>query len=214
MLHGMTSLNRSTWIATFFLSLVLSDIGRAELANSPEKVKPLGKGQPVPAVTLTTMDGKEFALQAETTKQPTVIIFYRGGWCPYCNRHLSDVQKVEKELLALGYRILAISPDTTEALRAITTKDQLSYTLLSDADMKATDAFGLAFRLDDATVEKYKGYGIKLTAQYEGHYWLPVPAVYIVGKDGRIEFVHWKPDYKVRLSGGVLLQAARDASGK
>jgi peroxiredoxin len=214
MLHGMISINRSTWVVTFASSLLVSGIGRAELADSPEKVTPLHEGQTVPAVTLTTVDGKAFALQAETAKQPTVIIFYRGGWCPYCNRHLSDVQKVEKELLALGYRILAISPDMIEALRAAAEKDQLTYTLLSDADMKATDAFGLAFRLDDATVEKYKGYGIKLTAQHDGHYWLPVPAVYLVGKDGRIAYAHWNPNYKVRLSGAELLQAAREASAK
>jgi peroxiredoxin len=214
MLHRMISINRSTWMVTVALSLLISGIGRAELADSPEKVNPLGKGQTVPAVTLTTVDGKEFALQAETAKQPTVIIFYRGGWCPYCNRHLSDVQTVVKDLLALGYRILAISPDMIEALRATAEKDQLTYTLLSDADMKATDAFGLAFRLDDTTVEKYKGYGIKLTAQHDGHYWLPVPAVYIVGKDGRIAYAHWNADYKVRLSGAELLQAAREASAK
>jgi peroxiredoxin len=214
MLHGMSSINRSPWMVTLVLSLFVSGIGRAELADSPEKVTPLHEGQTIPAVTLATVDGKGFALQAETAKQPTIIIFYRGGWCPYCNRHLSDVQKVEKDLLALGYRILAISPDTTEALRGTAEKDQLTYTLLSDADMKATDTFGLAFRLDDATVEKYKGYGIKLTAQHDGHYWLPVPAVYIVGKDGRIAYAHWNPDYKVRLSGAELLQAAREAVTK
>jgi peroxiredoxin len=188
--------------------------GRAELAESPEKVHPLDKGAAVPDVTLQTVDGKKFALKAETLAQPTVIIFYRGGWCPFCNAHLADVQKAEKDLLALGYRIVAISPDPVAALRATADHDHLEYTLLSDADMQATGAFGLAYGLDDATLEKYRNYKVPLTAQYEGHFWLPVPAVYIVGKDGRIAFAHWDPNYKVRLSATELLKAAREANAK
>ena len=130
-------------------------------------------------------------MKAETSAKPTVIIFYRGGWCPYCNAHLADVQKAEKDLLAMGYQILAISPDRASALRATMDDDKLTYTLLSDADMEATGAFGLAYGLDDAAAAKYKSFGVPLTAQHDGHFWLPVPAVYIVGKDGKIAFAHW-----------------------
>ena len=153
-------------------------------------------------------------MKAETAVQPTVIIFYRGGWCPYCNAHLADVQKAEKELLTMGYRIIAICPERASSLRATADDDHIQYTLLSDADMQATGAFGLAYGLDDAAVEKYKSFHVPLTAQYEGHYWLPVPAVYIVGKDGRIAFAHYDPDYRVRLSAAELLKAARAASEK
>jgi peroxiredoxin len=179
---------------------------------APEKVQPIAKGASVPDVTLRTVDGKSFSLRAETTAKPTVIIFYRGGWCPYCNAHLADVQKSEKDLLAMGYQILAICPDRASALRATMDDDKLTYTLLSDADMQATGAFGLAYGLDDAAAAKYKSFGVPLTAQHDGHFWLPVPAVYIVGKDGKIAFAHWDPDYRVRLSGTELLKAAREAS--
>jgi peroxiredoxin len=124
------------------------------------------------------------------------------------------VQKAEKDLLALGYRILAISPDSAAALRATADHDHLDYTLLSDADMQATGAFGLAYGLDDATLERYRNYKVPLAAQYQGHFWLPVPAVYIVGKDGRIAFAHWEPNYKVRPSVAELLNAAREANSK
>jgi peroxiredoxin len=202
------------FIGVLALVAVLPLTGRAELPMAPEKVEPIAKGVPVPDVMLRTVDGKSFSLKAETKAKPTVIIFYRGGWCPYCNAHLADVQKVEKDLLAMGYQILAISPDRASALRATRNDDKLTYTLLSDADMQATGAFGLAYGLDDATAAKYKSFGVSLTAQHEGRFWLPVPAVYIVGKDGRIAFAHWDPDYKVRLSDAELLKAARAASAK
>ena len=205
---------RQALIAVLAAVTLLPLTGRAELPMAPEEVQPLAKGVAVPDVTLKTIDGKKFALKAETSAKPTVIIFYRGGWCPYCNAHLADVQKSEKELLALGYQILAICPDSAKALRSTMDDDKLTYTLLSDADMHATGAFGLAYGLDDATAEKYKGFGVPLTAVHDGHFWLPVPAVYIVGKDGRIAFAHWDPDYKVRLSGAELLKAAREASAK
>ena len=210
----MITINRRTVFVVFAVMALLPLTGRAELPMAPEKVHPLAKGVAVPDVTLKTVDGKSFALRAETSAKPTVIIFYRGGWCPYCNAHLADVQKAEKDLLAMGYQILAISPDTAKALRSTMDDDKLTYTLLSDADMHATGAFGLAYGIDDATMEKYKSFGVPLTAQHEGRFWLPVPAVYIVGKDGRIAFAHWDPDYKVRLSGTELLKAAREASAK
>ena len=210
----MKTLRPRVWIAVIAIVALLPLTGRAELPMAPEKVQPLAKGVPVPDATLRTVDGKSFDLKTETSTKPTILIFYRGGWCPYCNAHLADVQKAEKDLLALGYQILAISPDTAKALRSTMDDDKLTYTLLSDSDMQATGAFGLAYGLDNATVAKYKSFGVPITAQHAGMYWLPVPAVYIVGKDGRIAFAHWDPDYRVRLSGAELLKAAREASAK
>jgi peroxiredoxin len=185
-----------------------------QLADSPVAVKPLGVGATIPAVTVKTSAGVDFPLKEKAAGKPTVLLFYRGGWCPYCNRHLADVQTVEKELVALGYQILAISAGSPEALAATAEKNKLSYTLLSDPDMQAAGAFGLAFALDDETVTKYKGYGIHLTAQQAGHFWLPVPAAYVVDAKGNIVFAHSNPDYKQRLSGADLLKAAQQAAGK
>lgn len=185
----------------------------ASLAESAEKAQPIGAGKAVPEVTLKTADGKDFVLKKEVSKKPSVLIFYRGGWCPYCMRHLSAVQEVEKELTDLGFQVLAISPDSPETLSATSAKQNVKYTLLSDAGMAASDAFGLAFALDSGTVERYKEYGIKLTAAHEGKFWLPVPAVYITDKDAKIAFAHTNPDYRKRLSSEELIGAARKVMG-
>jgi peroxiredoxin len=141
-----------------------------------------------------------------------VLIFYRGGWCPFCNKHLGQLQQAEPQLRELGYRIVAVSPDRPEKLKESTDKGGLSYTLLSDSSMVAAQAFGIAFEVDAPMLEKLASYNIDIEADSgETHHLLPVPAVFIVGKDGVIDFSYANPDYKTRLASEVLLAAAKAA---
>jgi peroxiredoxin len=184
-----------------------------DIPSSAQDVRPLLIGSAVPDVTLKTADGTDFSLRAAAAKKPSILIFYRGGWCPYCNLHLGQLQTAEPELLKLGYQILAISPDRPEKVSE--GAEKVNYTLLSDASMTAAKAFGIAFRVDDATLDKYKGYGIDLeAASGQKHHLLPVPAVFVAGADGRIHFVYVNPDYKIRLAPEVLLAAAKAAIRK
>lgn len=182
-------------------------------AESAEAVSPLAVGATVPDVILTGTDGQPVALR-EQLDTPVALVFYRGGWCPYCNLQLAGLQEIEDDLQALGVRILAVSPDLPENLRSTVEKESLAYTLLSDSTMEAARAFGIAFRVDDATIEKYKGYNIDLeAASGQSHHLLPVPAVFVIGTDGVISFVYANADYKVRLSPEKLLAAAKRAQG-
>ena len=112
----------------------------------------------------------------------------------------------------MGYQVLAISPDRPAELSKTVAKHNLGYQLLSDSDMTLARAFGIAFRVDDPTLEKYRGYGIDLEqSSGRDHHLLPVPAAYIVDKQGVIRFAHWEPDYKKRLEPKALLSAARES---
>ncbi len=180
--------------------------------DDPSKVSPLPVGAAAPAAVLTRADGSSADLAALYAAKPTVLIFYRGGWCPFCNAHLAALAKIQPDLLALGYQIMAISPDQPAELEKTSAKHHLNYQLLSDSQMKLAQAFGLAFRVDDTTLTKYRGYGIDLE-KYSGqpHHLLPVPAVYIVDQSGKIRFVHYNPDYKQRMSDEEILAAAKSA---
>ena len=180
-----------------------------------EDVRPLREGDRAPSATLARPDGQPMTLSAVYSAKPSVLIFYRGGWCPYCNAHLGQIAKAEAELVKLGYQVLAISPDRPEALRTSIDKGDYTYQLLSDSDMVLTRAFGLAFRVDDPTVEKYRGFGIDLdNASGRNHHLLPVPAVYLVDTKGVIRFAHWDADYKKRLEPADLIAAARRVIGR
>lgn len=185
----------------------------ASLAPSASDAVPLPVGAQLPAALVQTIEGTNLDLSTLVAGKPTVLIFYRGSWCPYCNRHLAALAEIEPELLKLGYQILALSPDAVTELKAMTGKNRLHYRLLSDRAMNAASAFGLAFRVDATTVKKYREYQIDL-APVPGEpdaRWLPVPAVYLIGRDGLIKFLHSNPDYKARLSAEQVLAAAQAA---
>lgn len=118
---------------------------KGKIPHSAQEVRPLLIGAEVPAVNLKTSDGKAFILRRHTTDKPSILIFYRGGWCPFCNRHLAGLGEIESKLTGLGYQILAISPDRPAKLTESQDKAKHAYTLLSDSHMKAAQAFGIAF---------------------------------------------------------------------
>ena len=178
-------------------------------AQNAADVNPVLTGTTVPDVRLKTVEGDSVRLKQLVKEKPAVLIFYRGGWCPYCNRHMAQLQEAHSQLADLGYQVLAVSPDKPEYLQASKQEKELSYTLLSDSDMQASKAFGLAFKVDSATVERYKNNGMDL-AERSGHdhHLLPVPAVFMVNPDGMITFQYVNPDYKTRIKSEVLLAAA------
>ena len=164
----------------------------------------------MPDVDLKTLDGKPTTLKAQVAGKPTVLVFYRGGWCPFCNLQLSELRLIRKDLDGLGFQMIAISPDLPAELNKTVEKDQLDYTLLSDAKADALRAFGIGYRLDDETYAKYQEYGIDLEkSSGEDHHALPVPSVFIVDADGVLQFSYSHPDYKIRVPGSVILAAAK-----
>ncbi len=117
-------------------------------------------------------------------------------------------------MLELGYQIIAVSPDKPEKLPPTEERNSVKYTLVSDSQAEAIQAFGLAFRVDDSMVERLKGYNIDLE-EHSGakHHILPVPAVFLVGKEGKVLFHYVNPDYRVRLHSDIILAAAKAHAG-
>lgn len=195
-------------------ALVVSAVGIAksfqgEVAASAAEAKPIKTGVMAPDATLKALDGKETKLKSVLGGKPTVLIFYRGGWCPFCNAHLSELAKIEGDIRAKGYQIVAISPDTPAELSKTMDKDHVTYRLYSDSPAEAIKKFGIAFRVDDDTFTMYRDrYKIDLErSSGMTHHILPVPSVFVVDKSGKIIFSHSNPDYKVRLKGEEILKA-------
>lgn len=140
-----------------------------------------------------------------------MIIFFRGGWCPYCNTHLKDLQTVEPKIIALGYQVLFLSTDRPELLYS-SLKVKVNYHILSDASLAAARAFGVAYRLDDKTVKQMQAFGVDLdSTQGTGLHELPVPSVFIIDRSGIVRFRHFNPDFRVRLDAASVLAAAQGA---
>lgn len=187
----------------------------AGVASSPQTVQPILLGNHLPDAAVRTMKGESTTLAKAVAGKPAVLVFYRGGWCPYCNLQLSGLRLIEKDVQALGFQIIAVSPDKPEQLLKTLGRDHLNYTLVSDSSAAAIEAFGIAYKLDDETLAKYRGYGIDLE-EYSGesHHILPVPAVYIVDGNGVLQFSYVHPDYRVRVPAEVVLAAVRAIAAK
>ncbi|MDA1229289.1 MAG: peroxiredoxin-like family protein [Planctomycetota bacterium] len=176
------------------------------IAADAKETKPLKAGAEVPEVSVQSADGKAVTIASLHEKRPVVLVFFRGGWCPICTRHTTELIKSYPEIQELGAEMVGISPDTPENSKGNAEKNSIPFPLLSDADIRATRAFGLAFKVDDATVTKYKGFGIDLEkASGQQHHTLPIPAVYIVDKTGTIIFAHSNPDYSERLDTKIII---------
>ena len=212
MMKTKLSIMKSTiTLNTLFILLFTSSfIFAQEVANDVSEVHPLLINASIPDVEVLDIDGNTVNLHKLTAQQPTMFIFYRGGWCPYCSLHLSELKQVEEEISALGWQIVAISVDRPEVLKETLTEGELTYTLLSDSPAKAIKAFGLAYEVEQDVVNRYKDAGIDFEKNSGfKHHILPAPAVYMVDTTGKIRFQYVNPNYKERIAGDVLLAAAK-----
>lgn len=189
-----------------------------KLPESAEKTTPLKKGDRAPGFTVRTVDDKPYVFDPDHLDKPTILISFRGGWCPYCNMHLSELRTVMPEIRQSGYDVLFLSNDRPDilysSLKLETQEDieGLDYVILSDADITAAKALGTAFRIDKGMKERFdergRDYADSSIDKYDA---LAVPAVYVIDRSGQIVFDFVEPDYKVRLPADELLSAAKAA---
>jgi len=194
-----------TLVAGIFLT------SSAVFADIPREVK---QGDPMPVATVKDSKGKDVNLKEAVAKKPAVLVFYRGGWCPFCVKHLSALEGIQDGLTEAGLQLLAISADKPERIAETPKVDELSYTLLSDSSMEAARAFGLTFKVPDETVANYKDeYGIDLeAASGEKHHLLPHPAVFIVDTEGVVRMAYVNRNYRDRLDPALILSNAREVA--
>ena len=174
----------------------------------------LGVGAALPDLTLPDARGASVGLKALNAAGPLVIVFYRGGWCPYCNLELREWQRLLPELQRLGATLVAISPQTPDNSLSTAQKNELAFAVLSDSALDAARAFGVAFTLAPELVELYGRVGNDLPALNGNGQWvLPVPATYVIDRDGRVQYAHVQADYRERAEPGEVLDRLRAMRG-
>lgn len=204
----------SSLIHSFTAQPLLAD---ERIAESAEEIKPLRSGQRAPNFIVRDVNGKAVNFDPDALERPTLIITFRGGWCPFCNFHLSELHTVVPEIAALGVDILFLSGDRPELLyeslsaETRATIAELDYTIYSDADAQAAIAFGLAFKASEQTIQRRadQGQDVAGSSMLE-HGVLPVPAVYAIDRSGTIRFDFVEADYTVRLPAAELLAVAEE----
>ena len=199
------------------VSSLTARMGHADvpIAESADQVKPLGSGDAAPRFLVRAVDSSPYEFNPQQLERPTVLLAFRGGWCPFCNTYLSEMRHVIPSIRELGVDVLFLSGDRPsqlfDSLSMQTQEDiaGLDYTLLSDADAQAAVSLGIAFRASEATISRRheKGDDIAGSAMMN-HGVLPVPSVFAVDRNGIIRFAFTNADYKIRLPADELLAAA------
>jgi peroxiredoxin len=174
--------------------------------NQATKINPLTVGSTISNGPLQNLDGSETDLATVRKGQKTILVIFRGGWCPYCVRHLEALGQHHQAYVQAGYQVVGISTDGPESLKKGVENSNLPYRVYSDHSFALSHQLGLLFRVDEKTQKKYKTYGIPLR-ELDGKKTLPVPAVIALDEQGVITFVHADPNFKNRLDPQKLLQS-------
>lgn len=197
---------------SILLLITLMTFSCASVDEMARQTAPKMNGQEVDLSTkVTSVDGKLVPLSKITDSKPAVLVLYRGGWCPYCNKQLARLRKITKDIKKLGYKLIAVSPDKVTKFQETVSKQKLDYTVISDSDLNLASHLGVSFKLDAKTLAIYKTYGINLEeASGKKHNSLPIPSIYVIDSDGLIHFNYINPNYKVRLNEKILLSALKE----
>jgi peroxiredoxin len=191
----------------FFLFAVLALVLSVTAQEAPEGLFIASKA---PDFKGTDQNGKEIRLKDLLKKGKVVLVFYRGYWCPYCNKELSRLQDSLSLITEAGATVIAISPEKPEMISTTVEKTHATFSLIHDEGLKIMKAYDVDYEMPENTVTRYRNSGLdmeKINGK-NGNY-LPVPAVYIIDKESNITYRFFESDYKKRPSVQELLKNLR-----
>ncbi len=181
----------------------------AALEGDGAEARILPAGAMLPDITLADTSGRPRRLRDFGA---AVIVFYRGGWCPYCSLQLRAWQKRLPDLAARGLALVAISPQLPDTSLSTAERNALTFPVLSDSEDRAGQAFGVSFALPEELIALYRRFGHDLPAVNGPAGWrLPMPATFLVGRDGRIRFARAEADYRRRVDPDAVLALVEPA---
>ena len=180
---------------TIFSGLVLSLLLYvSSRAQSPEGLQ---VNQIAPDFTAVDQDGRSVNLKSLLQNGKVVLVFYRGEWCPYCNKYLMELEQSLSAFNGKGATVVAVTPERPEFIGKSVEKTKASFSILHDDGLKIMKAYDVAYKLDENAIKKYKRINVDLNVvngevNREN---LPVPAVYVINKQGLITYRFFDPNY-------------------
>lgn len=161
---------------------------------------------------LVDSEGMKVKLSDLWQEGPLVVIWYRGGWCPICQKHLSGIQKVLPAIKAAGGQVVAITPELPEKAQQTAEKSGLEFTVLTDKGNELGKNYGVVFKLDPDTAQKYQQWFSLEEYNGDASMQLPVPVAYIINQQGEITFAFVNANYSERVRPTDVVQALESAA--
>jgi peroxiredoxin len=157
-------------------------------------------GEKAPEFIGVDNSGKTLNMKALLAKHKAVVLFfYRGQWCPYCNKQISHLQDSLQLLTGKGAFVVGVTPETGENINKTIDKTHASFAIIQDQGYKIMQAYQVNYVVDAVMLSKLKGYGVDLEKNNGNtDHVLPVPATYVINKSGKIIYAHVDKDYTKR----------------
>lgn len=183
-------------------------LGVAE--KSISELKPILEGGIAPDFTATDQLGNTLQLSEMLKDSSVVLVFYRGYWCPYCTRHLSAFAEQLGAIQSKGAKVIAVAPEAEKyRAKTVAALGTSPISVISDSNYSIMQKYGIAFEVNDSYKQKFIGWNDGLTlAEVNGSDtpYLPVPATYVIGKDGKVKWLHFDPNYVNRSSVEAIIK--------
>ena len=163
---------------------------------------------------LTGWDGENVKLSELWQEGPIVLMWYRGGWCPYCNIQLRAMQQSMDAIENAGAKLVVLTPELPEKAKETAATNDLDIVALHDNGNALARQYGLVFQLPDAIVPAYRD-KLKLP-EYNGNdaMELPLAATYVIDKSGTITYAFLDADYKKRAEPADVIEAVKATTQK
>ena len=167
-------------------------------------------GDVMPTFVLPDENGRLVSLKDLLAQGPAVVTFHRGHWCPYCRISISTLVKAQPRIEALGARMVAIVPDREQFAAEMREDCNVNFPILSDMDNGYAMSLNLAIWVG-AEMQEYMAKIGRMLPQYQGNdsWVLPIPATFVISKDGRIKSRFVDPDYRKRMAIDDLIGALK-----
>lgn len=176
-----------------------------------QKSEPLFIGDKAPNFLALDQFEKRVSLKDQLKDGPVVLVFYRGQWCPHCNRHMSQIQDSLQMILDAGASVIAITPEKGEKIEKTMAKSDASFSIVYDENHQIMDKYHVTFKLSGWKRFIYVIAGININkASGNKDSALPVPATYIIAQDGAVYSSHFNEDYTDRMTVKDMLTALQE----
>ena len=186
----------------FFFSFIAAVGIRAQ--SAPEGLFISSKA---PDFKAKDQNGQDIRLKDLLKKGKVVLVFYRGYWCPYCNKELSRLQDSLSFITEKGATLLAVAAEKPENISKTAEQTKAGYSILYDEDLKIMKAYDVAFEVPENTITLYRNANIDIEKiNGKNGKWLPVPAVYVIDKESTVTYRFFEPDYKKRPTVAEILK--------
>ena len=171
------------------------------------------EGEPLPPFLLPDHSGRLVALEDIVAKGPVAVTFARGHWCPYCRIAVSALAEIAADAEALGGQIVVVVPDRQSFAAKLRGETAAAFPILTDVDNGYALSLGLVFWVGEEMQMLMLARGADPGESQGNDSWLlPVPATFVVGRDGIIKARHVDPDYRTRMEIDAVLEALRRAA--